>query len=168
VFGDPGDPSDYFGNSAVEAGGLACGTTPGSDCVYLYDYQLTEIFAEAAFRIGDWPAAVFFDYVRNNDADDKNTGWTLGAKMGQAKDRGQMEFYYFYAEKQADSLLGLLTDSDFAGGGTDNKGHFFQFTYGVNKTWSLGAKYFINEIDVSSGSKTDYNRLMLDAQWKWK
>ena len=144
------------------------GTTPGSDCVYLYDYQLTEIFAEAAFHIGDWPTAIFFDYVKNNDADDNNTGWTLGAKMGQAKDRGQMEFFYFYAEKQADSLLGLLTDSDFAGGGTDNKGHFFQFTYGVNKTWSLGAKYFINEIDVSSGSKTDYNRLMLDAQWKWK
>jgi hypothetical protein len=168
TFGDPGDPNDYFGNTAVEAGGLACGSTPDANCVYLYDYQLTEAFAEAAFDLGNLPAAVFFDYVRNGDPDENNTAWTVGAKVGQAKDRGQMEFYYFYTDKQADALLGLLTDSDFGGGGTDNKGHFFKFTYGINKTWSIGAKYFINEIDVSTGNKKDYNRLMLDTQWKWK
>lgn len=168
TFGNPADPADYFGNTAVEASGLACGSTPGADCVYLYNYRLTEAFAEVAFQIGDWPTAVFFDYVRNSEADDNNTGWTLGARIGQAKDRGQMEFYYFYADKQADSMLGLLTDSDFAGGGTDNKGHFFKFSYGVNKTWSIGARYFINEIHVASGNKRDYNRLMLDTQWKWK
>jgi len=168
TFGDPGDPNDYFGNTAIEEGGLACGSTPDTNCVYLYDYQLTEAFAEAAFNLGDLPAAVFFDYVRNGDPDENNTAWTVGAKVGQAKGRGQMEFYYFYTDKQADALLGLLTDSDFGGGGTDNKGHFFKFTYGVNKTWSIGAKYFINEIDVSTGNKKDYNRLMLDTQWKWK
>ena len=168
TFGDPGDPNDYFGNTAIEAGGLACGSTPDTDCVYLYDYQLTEVFAEAAFNVGEVPAAVFFDYVRNDDPDENNIGWTLGAKVGQAKDRGQMEFYYSYTDKQADAMLGLLTDSDFGGGGTDNKGHFFKFTYGVNKSWSIGAKYFINEIDISTGNKKDYDRFMLDTQWKWK
>ena len=168
TFGDPGDPGDYFGNTAVEAGGLACGTTPDTDCVYLYDYLLTQVFAEAAFDIGDWPATVFLDYVNNSDPDDNNIGWTMGARVGQAKDRGQMQFSYFYADKGADSMLGLVTDSDFAGGGTDNKGHFLKFTYGVNKTWSIGAQYFINEMDVKSGSSTDYNRLMIDTHWKWK
>lgn len=168
TFGDPGDPNDYFGNTAVEAGGLECGSTPNTDCVYLYDYQLTEVFAEAAFDVGDLPAVVFFDYVRNSDPDENNVGWTLGAKVGQAKDQGQMEFYYFYTDKQPDAMFGLLTDSDFGGGGTDKKGHFFKFTYGVNNTWSVGAIYFINEIDVSTGNKKDYNRLMLDTQWKWK
>jgi hypothetical protein len=65
-------------------------------------------------------------------------------------------------------MLGLVTDSDFAGGGTDNKGHFLQLNYGINKSWSIGAQYFINEIDISSGNSRDYNRLMLDTQWKWK
>lgn len=167
-FGDPGDPGDYFGNTAVEAGGLACGTTPDADCAYLYDYLLTEVFAEAAFDIGNWPTSVFFDYVNNGDPDENNTGWTMGARVGQAKDRGQMQFSYFYADKEADAMLGLLTDSDFAGGGTDNNGHFFKFTYGVNKTWSVGAQYFINETDTASGSSSDYNRLMIDTQWKWK
>ena len=92
----------------------------------------------------------------------------MGALVGQVKDRGQMQFTYLYADREADAMLGLVTDSDFAGGGTDNKGHFLTFTYGVNKTWSIAARYFINETDVKSGSNTDYNRLMLDTQWKWK
>jgi len=168
TFGDPGDPGDYFGNTAIEATGLPCGSTPDTSCTYLYDYLLTQVFAEAAFDLGDWPTVVFFDYVNNSDPSDNDSGWSLGTRFGQAKDRGQMEFSYYYAEKEADSMLGLLTDSDFAGGGSDNKGHFFQLNYGVSKDWSIGAQYFINETDLSSGSESDYNRFILDMQWKWK
>ncbi len=168
TYGDPTDPDDYFGNTAVEAGGLACGSTPDTDCVYLYDYELTQVFGEASFEIGDWPALVFFDYVNNGDASDNDTGWTLGTKIGAAKDRGQMQFMYYYADKEADSMLALVTDSDFGGGGTDSKGHWLQFNYGINKSWAIGAQYFINEVDLASGSKSDYNRLMIDMQWKWK
>ena len=92
----------------------------------------------------------------------------LGTAIGQAKDRGQMQFIYYYAEKEADSMLALVTDSDFGGGGTDSKGHWLQFTYGVNKSWAIGAQYFINETHLASGSSSDYNRLMIDMQWKWK
>jgi hypothetical protein len=167
-FGDAADPADYFGNTAIEAGGLPCGTNPGTECIYLYDYLLTEVFAEAAINIGNWPTSFFFDYVRNSDPVDNNTGWTIGAKIGQAKDRGQMQFGWFYADKETDAMLGLLTDSDFAGGGTDNKGHRFKLSYGVNQTWVISAQYFINETDVSSGNPRDYNRLMIDTQWRWK
>jgi len=168
TFGDPTDPGDFFGNTAIEPGGLACGTTAGVECVYAYDYLLTEVFAEAKFDIGDWPALVFMDYVNNSDPSDNDTGWTLGAAIGQTKDRGQMKFTYFYADKEADSMLGLVTDSDFGGGGTDSKGHWLQFNYGVNKSWTIGAQYFINEVDLASGNKSDYDRLMIDMQWKWK
>ena len=166
-FGDAADPGDYFGNTAVEASGLPCGST-GAACSYLYDYDLTEVFAEASFRIGEWPATVYADYVTNDDPSDNDTAWLVGTRFGQAKNRGQFEFNYYYADKEADSMLGLLTDSDFGGGGTDSKGHFLQVNYGVNKSWVIGAQYFINETDLASGSDTDYNRLMIDSQWKWK
>jgi hypothetical protein len=168
TFGDPTDPGDYFGNTAVQADGQPCGTTPDTDCFYLNDYLLTEVFGEAKFALGDWPAVVFANYVKNSDASDNDTGWTIGTRIGQTKDRGEFEFSYFYADKEADAMLGLLTDSDFGGGGTDNRGHFFKLNYGVSKGWVIGAQYFINETDISSGQKNDYNRLMLDAQWKWK
>ena len=168
TFGDPTDPGDFFGNTAIEAGGLACGTTADTECVYLYDYDLMQVFGQASFDLGEWPTLVFFDYVNNSDPSDNNTGWTLGTKIGSAKDRGQKQFTYFYADKEADSMLGLLTDSDFGGGGTDSRGHWLQFNYGVNKSWTIGAQYFINEVNIASGSKSDYNRLMIDMQWKWK
>ena len=168
TFGDATDPGDFFGNTAVQADGQPCGTTPDTICVYLYDYLLTQVFAEATFDLGGWPTAVFADYVNNSDAADDDSGWTVGARIGQTKDRGQFQFSYFYADKGADALLGLLTDSDFGGGGTDNRGHFFKLNYGVNKSLVVGAQYFINETDISSGARNDYNRLMLDAQWKWK
>jgi hypothetical protein len=168
TYGDPTDPDDFFGNTAVQADGLACGTTVDANCVYQFDYLLTEAFGEAAFDLGDWPALVFFDYVKNSDPADNDTGWLLGAKVGQTKDKGQMQFSYYYANKEADAMIGLLTESDFGGGGTDRKGHFLHFTYGVSKSWVIGAQYFINETDLASGSRSDYDRLMIDMQWKWK
>jgi len=167
-FGDPTDPDDFFGNTAVEAGGAACGTTVDTLCVFLYDYELTQAFAEASFDIGDWPALVFFDYIKNSDPSVNNTGWTLGATLGRAKNRGEMQFTYYYADKEADAMLGMLTDSDFGGGGSDGKGHWLQFNYGVSKSWTIGAHFFINEIDLASGNNSDYNRVTIDTQWKWK
>jgi hypothetical protein len=167
-FGDPSDPNDYYGNTAVEASGLACGTNTGAECEYLYDYMLTEVFAEASFELGSWPVSVYADYVDNSDTSQNNTGWTLGTTIGHAKDRGQMQFTYIYADKGADSMLGLLTDSDFGGGGTDSKGHWLKFAYGVSKGWTIGAQYFINEINLSTGPKRDYDRLMIDMQWNWR
>jgi hypothetical protein len=167
-FGDPSDPDDFFGNTAIEAGGAPCGTTPDEACVYLYDYNLVQAFGEASFELAGLPAGVFFEVIQNSDATDSDTGWALGAEIGQAKDRGEMLFTYYYADKQADSMLGLLTDSDFGGGGADSKGHRLHFTYGMSKTWAIGAQYFINEVDVALGNKSDYDRLMIDFQWKWK
>jgi hypothetical protein len=65
-------------------------------------------------------------------------------------------------------MLGMLTDSDFGGGGSDGKGHWLQFNYGVSKSWTIGAHFFINEIDLASGNKSDYNRVTIDTQWNWK
>lgn len=168
TFGDPADPGDFFGNTAVESGGLPCGTTPGADCEYAFDYTLTQVFAEAAFGVGGWPVSVFADYVVNSNAPDRDTAWTAGASIGKASGRGDIQFTYYFAEKEADSLLGLLTDSDFGGGGTDSRGHWLQLNYGISKSWMVGAQYFINETGLGAGSNSDYDRLMIDMQWKWK
>jgi hypothetical protein len=167
-FGDQSDPDDFFGNSAVEANGLACGTNAGTRCEYLYDYLLTEVFAEASFSVGVFPVRVFADYVNNSDAPDDNTGWIIGGKLGHTKDREHVQLTYYYADKGADSMLGLVTDSDFGGGGTNSKGHWFQINYGVSKNWTVGGQYFFNDIDLNTNTKRDFDRLMIDMQWKWK
>ncbi len=168
-FGDATDPGDFFGNTAVEIGtGAACGTNAGTTCIYLYDYILTEVFAEAGFDLGSFPTVVFFDATNNSDPSANDTAWKLGTRIGQSKDRNQWQISYWYAEKEADAVFGLLTDSDWGGGVSDNQGHFFKIQAGINKNWSVGLQYFMNETDVASGNKTDYDRLTLDTQWKYK
>ncbi|MFT4798851.1 MAG: hypothetical protein ACI9B8_003296 [Sulfitobacter sp.] len=167
-FGDQSDSDDFYGNTAVEASGFACGTNVGTRCEYLYDYLLTEVFAEASFEFGVMPVKLFADYVNNSDAPDDNTGWTLGGKIGHTKGREQLALTYYYTDKGADSMLGLVTDSDFGGGGTNNKGHWFQINYGVSKSWTVGAQYFFNDIDLNTNAKRDFDRFMIDMQWKWK
>jgi hypothetical protein len=168
TFGDPSDPGDFFGNTAIQVGGLPCGTIADAECVYRYDYMLTEAFAEASFDVGSMPVKVFGNYVNNADAPSNDTAWMIGAHLGEVKDRGQWQLTYFYSEKEADSMLGLITDSNFAGGGTDGKGHLLQFDWGVSKTWTVGARYFINEQDIAGGAGRDYDRFIIDTQWKWK
>ena len=168
-FGDATDPGDFFGNTAVEVGsGATCGTNAGTTCIYLYDYKLTEVFAEAGFDLGSLPTVVFFDATNNSDPSANDTAWKLGTRIGQSNDRNQWQFSYWYAEKEADAVFGLLTDSDWGGGGSDNEGHFFKIQAGINKNWSVGLQYFMNETDVASGNNTDYDRLTLDTQWKYK
>lgn len=162
-FGDTTDPGDFFGNTAVGAG---CGT--GGTCVYAFNYELVEVFGEAGFSIGGVPANLYFDFVNNGDPSQNDTGYAAGIKLGKVKDSGDFEGSWTYQDLEADAVLGLLTDSDFGGGGTDSKGHVLKAGYGVNETWKLALTYFINEVDVSSGSKTDYNRLQLDTAWKYK
>ena len=100
TFGDPSDPGDFFGNTAIQPGGLPCGTIADVECVYAYDYLLTEVFAEAKFELGEIPVTLYGDFVTNGDVSENDTGWTLGAKVGQAKDRGQWQFTYLLLRKR--------------------------------------------------------------------
>ena len=106
-----GDNDDFFGNSF----------DPENN-TYIYDYEELEFFADLGFEMFGHPALVFGNYVQNQDADEDDTGWAVGFKYGSAKNKGEWQFGYVYQRLEADAVLGLLTDSDFGGGGTDSKG----------------------------------------------
>jgi hypothetical protein len=40
--------------------------------------------------------------------------------------------------------------------------------YGLNKMAALQATYFINEANIAAGNPHDYDRFMLDIQFKYK
>ena len=83
-------------------------------------------------------------------------------------EKGTWDLTYFYEKLEADATVGLLADSDFGGGGTDVKGHVFSGTYAFHKNWNFKATYFINEIDLAANNNTDYERLMLDLNFKFQ
>jgi hypothetical protein len=157
-----GDDDDFFGNSFECADPDDLGS-----CVYAFDYNIGQAFAEVSMNVGDMPVSLFADYVVNDDADDEDTGYAVGVKVGKTKGRGTWQLAYTYQDLEADAVLGLLTDSDFGGGGTDGEGHVFKGSYGVNKKWSVGVTYFLNEVNENAGNKHDYDRIMIDTQFKY-
>jgi hypothetical protein len=134
---------------------------------YLNDFNEAELFAELSFRVGDRPLSLFADYVRNVEADDEDAGYALGAGYGEVTKPGTWRVGYVYQRLEADAVIGTFTDSDWAGGGTDGRGHVVDFAYGFRTRWTLGFKYFINERGMAAGNERDYNRLQADLSFTY-
>ena len=103
---------------------------------------------------------------------DYDTGWLAGVTLGKASDRGDWALGYQYRDLEADAVLGLLSDSDFSGGGTDGKGHILSAAYGINKQWSLGLTWLLdNEAGeknlADQGGALSYDRIQLDTKFKY-
>jgi hypothetical protein len=144
------------------------GNSLSPDGTFLYDYEVVEGFAELHLKLGELPLIVYGDYVQNQDADDEDTGYAIGFKLGAAKAPGTWQLQYTYQDLEADAVLGLFSDSDFAGGGTDNSGHAIKGGYQITKKTQLGLTYFINEYGEFTRSKDiDYERLQLDLKFKY-
>lgn len=63
--------------------------------------------------------------------------------------------------------MGIFTDSDFRGGGTDAKGHEIGGAYQLVKNAAFKATYFVNEIGLDKLETDNFNRLQLDLQLKF-
>jgi len=151
-----GDDDDFFGNSFDPL-----------TMTYLYDYEDLEVFADLGFELFGHPALLFGNYVQNQAADENDTAYAFGFKYGAAKNKGEWQFGYVYQKLEADSVLGLLTDSDFGGGGTDSKGSIIKGSYAFYKNFNANLTYFINDVGLKSGDPIDFKRLQLDLSFKY-
>ena len=156
---EPYFDDDFFGNSSING-------------VYEFNYEMIEVGADLGLNFFDMPLNIFANYVQNQDASDYDTGYIVGAKVGNAKAKGTWQMAYQYQDLEADAVLGLLSDSDFAGGGTDGKGHLITGAYAVNKQWKLGLSWFLNneagEKNLAElGGALDYDRVMIDTVFKY-
>lgn len=134
---------------------------------YLNDFNLAQLFGELNFTPGERPLTVFADYVVNTEADDVDTGFALGASLGEVTGPRTWRVGYVYQDLEADAVVGTFTDSDWAGGGTDGKGHVVEFNYGFRDRLVFGLRYFLNERGEDVGDEHDYNRLQADVQFNY-
>ncbi len=151
-----GDKDDFYGNSY----------DPVTN-TYLYDYEDLEVFADMSFKLFGQSAIVYANYIQNQAIDENDTGYSFGFILGKAKNEGEWLLGYEYRYLEADSAFGLLTDSDFGGGGTDSKGHIIKGSYAVHKNFNAVATYFINEVGLQKPDPLNYKRLQLDLSFKY-
>ena len=147
--------------------GSAAGNILAANGTYPTDFNELELFAELSTQVADRPLAVFFDYVKNTEANAFDTGWAIGGKYGKASGPRSWEVAYVYQDIEANAVVGIFTDSDFGGGGTDGSGHILKGAYALNKKMKLNLTYFLNERGADAGNKRDYDRLQADISFKY-
>jgi hypothetical protein len=140
-------------------------TFTGTPAVFADDYDIIEAFGEYGFKVDKTPASIFGDYVNNTATSKKDTGWLIGCTFNKAKDPGSWEFRYDYRDLDADAVVGQFNDSDFVGGGTNGKGHWFGYTYQVAKNLQAALTYYLDERKDSY--KDEYHRLQADLLLKF-
>jgi hypothetical protein len=153
----------FFGNSVAVENGVD---------VYEYDYELLELSAQLVMSLFEQPLSIYGDYVQNQDPDDYNTGWLAGIMLGKVSGQGSWQVAYEYQDLEADAAFGLVSDSDFAGGGTDGKGSKLTGAYGINKQWNLAFTWYIDnkageKAFKDEGGALTYNRFMIDTNFKY-
>ena len=144
--------------SATPKDSAILSTTVGGKTFYTMDYDVFEGFGEYGFKIGELPTTVYGSYVKNTSANtSEDTGWLIGATFNKAKDPGSWELGYNYRDVEKDAVLGVLTDSDFIGGGTDGKGHMFSGKYQLTKNIQAVLTYFLTKKGASEGRLSPAN-----------
>ena len=101
------------------------------------------------------------------EAEEADTGFALGASLGEVTGPRTWRFGYAYQDLEADAVIGTFTDSDWAGGGTDGTGHVVEFNYGFRERLVFGFRYFLNERGADAGNEHDYNRLQADVLFNY-
>ncbi|MDX1507559.1 MAG: putative porin [Woeseiaceae bacterium] len=135
---------------------------------YIFDYRNVEAFAQYDMKAGSLPLSLFGHYTVNTEVDREDTAYAFGAKLGAAKNKGEWEASWTYQDIEADAVIGTFNDSDFGGGGTDSEGHMIKAKYALGKNVALGSTFFLNKIDEFQGTETDFNRIQLDLEFKFK
>jgi hypothetical protein len=159
----PAGNTTYNGNSSCNLPPPATGATR----CYLYDYNIVGLGAEYSMKVGALPLSFWGDYIQNQDPDDLNTGYNIGAKLGKAGDPGTWEMALLYQELEADAQWAGFIDSDFAGGSSQGKGFQFKGGWAPARNAMLNLTWFENDRDYDTTSERDYQRLQLDFNFKF-
>jgi len=160
-----------------------------SDGNLVNEFSCLEVDAKLTIKdVLPWPLTIFGGYLKNIDADideliakgvdtgdsdpadllsyggdDRDTGWTCGLSLGNKKKKGDWYVKYFYQELEDYAFPAVFVDSDFHGGGTNNKGHYIQGRYFLNDFIQVRATgYFTEREDESKDGKKDEDRLQVD------
>ncbi len=137
--------------------------------IYMVDYRIAEAFVELGIKdVGPVPFKLYGNYVNNTATSEKNDGFCIGIKFGDAK-KGKWEAKYDYRDLGLYAAPAYFTDSDFADGGTGVEGHRIKAKYNFAKNLAGGLTYIysLRTPDRSLDQDQQFNTLMLDLMVKF-
>jgi putative porin len=165
VLGCTGNPAFFGGSTNGNTTAVDVAGCP----VLANDFNMLEALAQAEFNVANQPLQIWAQYIRNDEADDLDTGWLAGFNWGKAANPKTWEFGYAYGVIEKDAQFGQFVDSDFGGGVTDVDGSIFKIGFAPAKNWVLNGTYFMNNrfIDAPGAIERSYDRYQIDLNWKF-
>jgi hypothetical protein len=155
------DANDGMGNSVVEVEDEEGATS----LRYREEFGELELFSVLDFTLG-LPVSLYTDFVVNTEAAREETAYMLGFTLNRAKAPGSWELDYNWRDLEADSVVGLFTDSDSFDGGTNAQGHRFRVKYQFHSNWQLGSTLFLSKLDPE-GEDRDFTRFFADLVFQF-
>ena len=107
------------------------------------------------------------DWLKNNEANYQNKAYSAGIRLGASSKKHEREFSYTYHDTEKDAVIGAFSDSDFAGGVSDSKGHLIRVRYGLMENVRVGGTFVISKHGSFSVAEKEYNRMQLDLEFKF-
>ena len=151
------DPADGFGNTVSTSD--ADGTT-----TYMNDYEILDLYLKLSMvpdKIAV-PVQVYGNYIVNTAADTSgDTAYMVGFQIGVAKGPGTWSVDYNYRDVEADATVGVLTDSDSFGAGTNGDGHRIEGRYAITEKIQSALALYLQKLDPDA-TNIDYTRLQAD------
>jgi hypothetical protein len=165
---------DYTINSLVNAGSgdILSNRLDSTRTGYLSDFNLIDIVATVDSRwFGNrFPFRFVGNYVKNDGAADKNTGFGLDFILGQASKKKDLRFLYSYAQTETDAVLAAFSHDNITFA-TNYDQHTVAVDYVVvddtilTLTWYY---YRIHEVPASTDIQNDFlSRVRLNAMVKF-
>jgi len=133
----------------------ANGNTTAGGKLTAGDFDVLNLTNSVKFKVQEVPVKVWADFAKNltEDApapmDGLDTAYALGFDVGENKDKGDWSFGYKYANIEANSVWGAISDSDF--GFANRKGHVVGVAYNLHKKVTAGLTLLQTEPEKGSG-----------------
>jgi len=151
--------NNSYGNSTMK------GSVNGSTTNKAWACEFTPIMGFGNLDLFVWnvPLTIYGQAITNPKADDNKNGFMGGLSLFKAKNPRTFELGYSYTKLEKDATLGMWTDSDRWGGGTDGKGSRFYGKYQITKYLQFAVTFFLDQKKISDPkNEADYNRLQVD------
>ena len=138
-----------------------------ADGNYLYGFSQAELFGELEIDVYGHPVTVFLDYVTNTAAQRHADGIAFGLGYRLFSDRKHWSALYVYQDLEANAVVGAFTDSDFAGGTSDGRGHVFRVGYSSTSAWDFALRYIVGKRGEAANMPRSYRRLQADLRFTY-
>ena len=160
------DNSPLFNNNGNGNTTYRVGTSPTN--LLRYDYEIAELSAQMGVTVAELPLTLWANYAQNMADDvEYDTAYALGAKLGRASNPKTWEVGVLYQSLDKDALFAQWVDSNFGDGRTDTEGWMLRAAYAPVRNFTVDARYFKNTLNKDVGVELDYDRLMLDLNYKF-